>query len=79
MKIFEEVKFDFDFGMPKVIVTGNLAIIENVADIKMVTENAVSISNGKKYVTVMGSNFTIKEIQDRRLIIEGKIQRVEFL
>ena len=79
MKIIDELEYDFCFSRPKVIATGSMVILENVAEVKMITGEAVTIGNGEKYVTVVGSDFVIKEIQERRLIIEGRVQRVEFL
>ncbi len=79
MKIIEEMAYDLDFTMPRVIATGRLVIMENVSSIVMISENALTVSSGKKYTTVVGENFVIKEICEGRLVIEGKIRGVEFL
>ena len=39
----------------------------------------ITVNNGKKYTTIAGMDFNIKEIYEGRLLVEGKIQRVEFL
>ena len=79
MNIKEEMAYDLDFTAPRVIVTQRLAILENVTAIVMISEKALTVQSGKKYTTVVGEDFVIKEICEGRLIIEGKIQRVEFL
>ena len=79
MRIMEEMAYDLDFTMPRVIVTGRLAILENITNIVMLSEKALTVQSGKKYTTVVGEDFVIKEIGEGRLIIEGKIQRAEFL
>ena len=35
MRIMEEMAYDLDFTMPRVIVTGRLAILENITNIVM--------------------------------------------
>lgn len=79
MKIVEEIYYDLDFEEPKVIVSHSRAVIENVKSIVMISENSLTAECGKRYVTLVGNDFTIKEIFEGRLLIEGTIQRVEFL
>ena len=79
MGIIEEMAYDLDFTKSKVIVTERVAILENITAIVMISEKALTVQSGKKYTTVVGEDFVIKEIGEGRLIIEGKIQRVEFL
>ena len=79
MRIMEEMAYDLDFTMPRVIVTGRLAILENITNIFMLRENARTLESGGPYATVVGEDFVIREICEGRLIVEGKVQRVEFL
>ena len=79
MRIIEEMAYDLDFTKPKVIVTERVAILENITAIVMISEKALTVQSGKKNTTVVGEDYVIKEIGEGRLIIEGKIQRAEFL
>ena len=79
MNIKEELAYDFDFTKPKVIATERRAILENITAIFMISEKALTVRSGSRYTTVVGEDFVIKEIGKGRLIIEGKVQRVEFL
>lgn len=79
MRIIEEMAYDLDFTKTKVIVTERVAILENITAIVMISEKALTVQSGRRYTTVVGEDFVIKEICEGRLIIEGKIQRVEFL
>ena len=79
MGIMEEMVYDFDFTRPKVIVTERIAVLENITAIVMISEKALTVQSGRRYTTVVGGDFVIKEIGEGRLIIEGKVQRVEFL
>ena len=79
MRMIEEIAYDFDFTKPKVIATERLAVLENITAIIMLSEKALTVQSGKKYTTVVGEDFVIKEIGEGRLIIEGKVHRVEIL
>ena len=79
MNIKEELAYDFDFTKRKVIATEKRAILENITAIVMISEKALTVRSGSRYTTVVGEDFVIKEIGEGRLIIEGKVQRVEFL
>lgn len=79
MKLLGEVSYDLDFRKPRVCCEEGRVTIENVQSVVMLTEQAVTVHNGSRYVTVAGENFLIREICDGRLAIEGKIQKVEFL
>lgn len=78
MKLTEELNHDLDFGRPRVIMDERFATIENVKAIVMISETSLTVSAGRKFVTLTGSGFVIKEIFEGRLLIEGTIQRVEF-
>ena len=79
MNIKEEMAYDLDFTKTKVIVTERVAILENITAIVMISEKALTVRSGRRYTTVAGDNFVIKEIGEGRLIIEGNIRQVEFL
>lgn len=78
MNIRDEMSYDLNFREPRVIVTERLAIIENVKAIVMIGEESVTLRASKRFVTVRGGGFLIKEIYEGRLLIEGSIQGVEF-
>ena len=44
----------------------------------MIGENSLTVQCGRKHVAVTGSGFVIKEIFEGRLLVEGRIQGVEF-
>ncbi|MCI5533616.1 MAG: YabP/YqfC family sporulation protein [Firmicutes bacterium] len=73
------MEYDLDFRVPRVTVTENRVILESVKEIVMISSAAVTVKNSDRYVTVGGENFVIREIGEGRLVIEGRVQRVEFL
>lgn len=70
--------FDFGFNMARVLVGGNIGVIDNVHKVVMIGENQICVDNGKGYTAVSGKNFVITEISQGRMMIEGEIQRIEF-
>ena len=74
VNLFAEMEYDLDFRVPRVTVTENRVILESVKE-----SAAVTVKNSDRYVTVGGENFVIREIGEGRLVIEGRVQRVEFL
>jgi len=86
MRILDDAVYDFDFTMPRVIATGRVVVLENITDIVMISERALTVSSGmpgkagkKRFTTVTGEDFVIREIDEGRLVIEGEIRSVEFL
>lgn len=79
MRLLAEMEYDLNFRVPRVTATGNLVIIESVKEIVMISQDAVSVRNGDRFVTVSGKDFVIREISEGRLVIEGRIQGIEFL
>lgn len=92
MEFFEEMIQGMDLRRPRVIVTDEMAVLENVANIVMLSDTAVTVSHGLTgaaarraarkgtaiYTTVTGTGLVIREICEGRLLIGGKIQRAEF-
>ncbi len=79
MKLLAEMEYDLDFRLPRVTATEKYITVESVEEIMMISEASVTARNAKHYVTVSGSNFAIREIGEGRLVIEGRIQNIEFL
>ena len=79
MKMMEEMALDLDFKRPKLFVYDKLCVIENVSSIVMIGENSLTVEADRESVTVKGRDFIIKEIFGGRMLVEGRIQGIEFL
>lgn len=77
MKLIEELEYDLDFREPRIVIKDNLCQIDNAKSIIMISEESMTVEAGKKFVTVIGSDFVIREILERRLLIEGQIKGIE--
>ncbi|MBR4861316.1 MAG: YabP/YqfC family sporulation protein [Firmicutes bacterium] len=92
MGFFDEMMQTMDLRCPRIILTDEMAVLENVANIIMLSETSVTVSHGligaaarrltgkapSVYTTITGTNLVIREICEGRLLIGGKIQRAEF-
>lgn len=79
MGIFDEIAYDLDFRKPRVTAVENFVILESISEIVMVTDDTVTVRNAQRYVSLSGENFVLKEISEGRMIVEGRIKRIEFL
>jgi len=74
---------DLDFSRPRVVVTEDLVILENVSAIVMVSDTAITVGHGLKrqqrFTTITGTGLVIREISEGRMLIGGRIQKAEFL
>ncbi|MDD6880647.1 MAG: YabP/YqfC family sporulation protein [Firmicutes bacterium] len=77
MNFIEELEYDLDFREPKIVIKDNLCQIDNAKSIVMIGSESMTVEAGKKFVTVLGSDFIIREILERRLLIEGQIKGIE--
>lgn len=78
MKLLNEITFDFDITGPKITASAHVAIIENVTKVILISDTSVTVDTGRFYVTVTGRDFTISEIWEGRMELEGKIDGIEF-
>ena len=78
MKRWNEIAYDFDFSGPKITATNRVAIIENVSQVVLISDTSITVDTGRFYVTVRGNSFTISEIWEGRMELEGDIEGVEF-
>lgn len=79
MKMLAEMEYDMDFRKPRVTAVENCVILENIREILMLSSTAVTVRNAQRYVTLCGEDFVLKEISEGRLVVEGRLQRIEFL
>lgn len=78
MTIKDELLFDFALNMPRVLVSGNTAILDNVKKLVLLSENQIIVHNGKQYTSLMGSQLIIKELRDERMLITGDMEQIQF-
>ena len=74
----DEFLFDFSINIPRLIIGGNLVIIDNVKRIVLFSEEQIIVHNGKCYTSIEGVDMIISELGEERLIIKGELEAVRF-
>lgn len=78
MDIKEEILYDFATNMPRILVSGNTGIIDDIKKIVLITERQIIVSSGKRFTAILGNNLIIKSLGDERMLIEGEIEEIRF-
>lgn len=79
MSVRDELLFDFSLKMPRVIVSGNIVIVDHVKRIVMYSSKRIVLHNGKRYTWIEGKDLIIKELKDERVLITGEPEQFRFL
>ena len=74
----EELILDFDLHMPRILINGDQAIIDNVKRILVLSEESVIVDCGKRQISVRGTNLAITYLDQERMFLRGKMDTVEF-
>lgn len=78
MGIKDELLFDFSINMPRLLVSGNTGVIDNVKKIVLISDKNIVVDNGKQFSSINGVGLLVKELEEERLTVTGKIQSIEF-
>ena len=78
MEFFSEMIREMDLRRPRVILSDDMAVLENVTGIVMISPGTVTVRHGKGFTSVEGTGLFIREIGEGRLLIGGKVERAEF-
>ncbi|NLY70238.1 MAG: hypothetical protein GX076_00895 [Clostridiales bacterium] len=78
MFIKDELIYDFSINMPRILVGGKTAILDNVKKIVLISNNNVVVSCGRKYISVTGRDLIVRQLAEERMLISGNIDNIEF-
>jgi len=78
MSVKDELLFDFSMKMPRLLVSGETGILDNVKKIVFITENSIVVDHGNRFSAINGNRLRVKLIEEERMIISGDIHAVEF-
>lgn len=78
MDIKDELLFDFSINMPRLLISGETGIVDNVKKIIFITENSIVVDHGNRFSALNGDRLRVKMIEEERMVVKGKIQSVEF-
>ena len=63
MTIREELLFDFAVNMPRVLVTGETTVVDNVKKLLVMTDRQVVVSNGRRCTSISGLGFVVTKLK----------------
>ena len=78
MAIKDELLFDFAINMPRVLVSGDTVILDNVKKLVLLSRNQIIVHNGQRFTSVVGRGLIIKELKDERMLIAGDLEQLQF-
>lgn len=78
MAIDSDLLLDFSINIPRIIISNKYAIIDNVKSIESFTDEGIVANTGKQFTIVNGENLILKNLNDDRIFLTGKINSIEF-
>lgn len=76
--ILDEIIFDFNVNLPRILCGGNTVIIDNVKQVILLSETELTVSCGQRFVSVNGSGLKIQEIEEERVQVSGAVEKIQF-
>ena len=78
MTIKDDILFDFDVNMPRVLVSGRTAVLDNVRKLMLLTDSEIVVFNGQRYTSVTGEDFVVTELKEERMLVSGEVKEIRF-
>ena len=78
MTIKDDILFDFAVNMPRVLVSGRTAVLDNVRKLMLLTDSEIVVFNGQRYTSVTGEDFVVTELKEERMLVSGEVREIRF-
>ena len=78
MKIKDELLYDFSINMPRLLISGRSAVIDNVKKVAVITDKNIVVDCKGEYVSLSGMDFVVNQLEDERMLVTGEIRKIEF-
>ena len=78
MAIKDELLFDFSIHLPRVLLSGNTVILDNVKKLVLLSSEQIIVYHGQRLTSVRGKGLKIKELKDERMLITGDLEQLQF-
>ena len=78
MTIKDDILFDFAVNMPRVLVSGRTAVLDNVRKLMLLTDSEIVVFNGQRYTSVTGEDFVVTELKEERMLVSGEVKEIRF-
>ncbi len=74
----EELLFDFSLRMPRILISGRTAVVDNVKKIVMVGNGEIIVDCGSRHLALYGSELVVEQLEEERMLVSGNLTSVEF-
>ena len=78
MTIKDDILFDFAVNMPRVLVSGRTAVLDNVRKLMLLTDSEIVVFNEQRYTSVTGEDFVVTELKEERMLVSGEVKEIRF-
>ena len=78
MTIKDDILFEFAVNMPRVLVSGRTAVLDNVRKLMLLTDSEIVVFNGQRYTSVTGEDFVVTELKEERMLVSGEVKEIRF-
>ena len=78
MTIKDDILFDFAVNMPRVLVSGRTAVLDNVRKLMLLTDSEIVVFSGQRYTSVTGEDFVVTELKEERMLVSGEVKEIRF-
>lgn len=78
MSVREELLFDFAINMPRVLVSGETTVLDNVRKVMLLTDSEIVVFSGAKYTSLKGHGFVITQLKEGRMLVSGEVEEIRF-
>ncbi|MBQ8590757.1 MAG: YabP/YqfC family sporulation protein [Firmicutes bacterium] len=78
MSLKEEILLDFDLRSARITVNGSQAVIDNVKQLIVLSDDLIVVNCGKRSISVRGNGLSITFLDHQRMFLNGTIEAVEF-
>ncbi|MFA5634371.1 MAG: YabP/YqfC family sporulation protein [Anaerovoracaceae bacterium] len=77
MFAMDEFLYDFSVNLPRVLVGGKTGVLDHVKKLLIVTETNIVAGCGSGYISLSGTNLSIRHLSEERIIVSGEIRTIE--
>ena len=78
MKIKDELMYDFSINMPRLLVSGGSAVVDNVKKVVVITDQNIVVDCKGAYASLSGRDLVVSRLEDERMLVTGEIRKIEF-
>ena len=77
--VINEILGDFGVKMPRVLISGNHAVVDSVKKIYVLSCDVVTLETPEGYISILGDDICVETLCDERIELCGSFRGVEII